>query len=164
MFDWLKKQPAEEPDPNPQNELQALRLERTEAQQRIAQLTAALQTAQLQSEEFSTQKSTALLEALFRQAASAASQLRTQAYLHRQQSRPLDAEDVLRVAERLLQALEDAGLSPEGQPGEIQAYDPARHTPLDPTRPPTPGQPVLIRLAGSSYQGKILHKAGVELP
>ena len=164
MFDWLKKQPAEEPAADPKHELQALRLELAESQRRIEQLNSALQTAQLQTEELASQKSAATLEALFRQSASAISQLRTQAYLYHQQGRSLSVEDVLRVAERLIHALEAAGLKPEGEPGQTEPYDPARHTPLDPTRPPTPGQPVLIRLPGSSYQGKILHKAGVELP
>lgn len=74
----------------------------------------------------------------------------------------MQAKDVLVVAKRLIRALEDSGLTPEGSAGETVPFEPNRHDSLSASAALTPGAMVVVRFAGGSYRGKVIHKAGVE--
>lgn len=101
------------------------------------------------------------LEALLVDAASPIAQLHTQAHLLHVEEKPVQAKDVLATAGQLVRLFEERGLTIEGQVGERVAFDPNCHTPLSSEEAPAPGSLVTIRIAGVSYRGKILRKAGV---
>ncbi len=88
-----------------------------------------------------------------------ASQILTQADLLEKQGKPVQARDVLAVARRMLRALERYGLAFAGQTGEQVFFDPNQHTPINEAAQPQAGQPVTIRFAGVTYQGKMIYKA-----
>lgn len=169
MGNWLKNILSSAEDATPpqdilalQNQLQTLKLELVERTQALEQIKADLQTMQNQQERLQQEKTNARLEALFRDTASAVSQILTQAYLLESQAKPVQSRDILQVARQLIRALEQHGLTLIAAPGEQSTYDPAYHTLLNTAHTLTVGQPVTIRLAGVAYQGKILIKASVE--
>ncbi len=160
-------QPAAFPDHDQerialQNEARRLELELETCQRELARLRSELETAQLSRAELADELAAAQQEALFQQAAGPVSQLVTQAYLLEKAGKNLQARDVLAVARRLVNALQNAGLAIEGQPGEQVRYDPDRHLPVSAGIELEPGQRVIIRFAGIRYQGKILQRAGVD--
>lgn len=144
-----------------QNQVQSLKLELVERDRQIALLKVNAQAQQYQHQSLSQEQTSAHIEALMRDSASAVSQLLTQAYLLEQEKKPIQAKDVLQVARRLIRTLENNGLSIDGLPGLQTTYDLECHMPLSAAESLTPGQPVVIRLAGIRYQGKILLKASV---
>jgi molecular chaperone GrpE (heat shock protein) len=87
--------------------------------------------------------------------------LLTQAHLLKVEGRPVQANDILAVATRLVRVLQDQGLAVEGGVGESVEFDPNRHEVLSAEEKISPGEAVIIRLVGVSYQGKLLRKAGV---
>lgn len=145
-----------------QNELQSLRLELDSRDQTIADLKQQIERQRARQAEVIEETASARLERLFADVAAPVSQILTQADLLENQGKPLQAGDVLTVARRMIRALERHGLTIDSQPGQLSAYDPDRHVPLDAGRTPQPGDPVTVRFAGVTYQGKTLYKAVVE--
>lgn len=72
------------------------------------------------------------------------------------------SRDVLRVAERFTATLVAAGLELIGLPGEVVAYDPLKHAPLDATSRPAAGARVRIRIPGANFEGTVVVPAAVE--
>lgn len=169
MKNWLHNLfPTQQNTPTPAQQavidsrLRALELEISERDQKIAVLTAEIDRLHRQQEQMAQSQLNSTLESLFQDAASAVTQLHTQAYLLEEQNKPLQAQDILAVAHRIVRALEQHGLGLIHQVGEQTAFDPNRHTPLNNQAVYTPGQTVTVRFVGIEHQGKILRKAGVE--
>jgi molecular chaperone GrpE (heat shock protein) len=114
-----------------------------------------------QSAAFASGQAQMQIESLLAEIARPAAQFITQIHLAEQQGKDLQGRDVLAVAHTLLAALQDYGLAQEGEIGQVLPFDPNRHEPLSAEGLPGPGQPVVIRLVGFSYHGRLLHKAGV---
>ncbi len=144
------------------NQNQALKLEIAERDRQIKQLKDRLDSVESQQSASALERTSARIEAIFHDASSAVSQLLTQVHLLENENKPVQAADVLQVARRLIRAMERNGMVVEEQPGSTVLYDPSRHSPLTTSTPITQGQLVTIRLAGVSYQGKIILKAVVE--
>jgi molecular chaperone GrpE (heat shock protein) len=104
------------------------------------------------------------VERLLSDAAAPVTQLLTQAHLLEVEGKPVQAKDVLAVAKRLVRALEDNGLTLEGSVGETVPFDPNRHEPLSGDAALMPGEAVVVRFVGVSYQGRVIRKAGVAKP
>jgi hypothetical protein len=145
-----------------QRELQSLRLEVQDRERAIATLKedldrlrrseiARLETA-MQGER----------ERFLAAAAVSVAQLLTQAHLLEVDGRPIPARDILSVARRLVRLLENEGLGVEGRIGESVSFDPDRHDPIGSSSEVGPGFPVILRIPGVLYRGKILLKAGVD--
>ena len=178
MPNWLTRlfsTPAPQADPERllvlEQELQSLRLERTESQLKITRLAQELERQQTGMSAQIDERLNTQTQKLLAELAAPAAQLLTQIYLDGlAQAQPAGAEqagkapraqDVLAVARRMLRILQNYGLSPEEQPGEISAFDPDRHIPLNAEHTLQPGQAVKIQFCGFSYQGRLIHKAGV---
>jgi molecular chaperone GrpE (heat shock protein) len=145
-----------------ERELQAAKLELGEKDRAIATLRGELEQ---QRRGEATRLQTALrarTEHLLTEAAAPAAQLQTQAHLLETERRSVPAKDVLTVARRLIRVLEDEGLKWEGEVGEHAPFNPGHHEPLNAAAALTAGQPVIVRFAGVTCQGKLLRKAGVE--
>ncbi|MCR4413716.1 MAG: cell division protein ZapB [Thermoguttaceae bacterium] len=142
-------------------QIQELRLEAAERQRRLAVLETDLQRAQAGQKSSAEQAVQARIEQLLAACAPAVSQLVTQAHLVEVGGVSVPALDVLRVARRLVRALEDHGLEIDRQPGAAVAFDPACHEPISHDTAIRPGEPALVRFVGVRYQGKVLRKAGV---
>jgi molecular chaperone GrpE (heat shock protein) len=103
----------------------------------------------------------AQMSPLMEEVAAPVAQLHTQAHLLRDAGKPVRAEDILVVAERLVRALEAHGLTTEGAWGAIVPFDPNVHAPLSAQATIRPGDPVIVRFVGIRYQGALVRKAGV---
>jgi molecular chaperone GrpE (heat shock protein) len=170
VFEWLRRWFGQARPPAPgaddgalalRREAQTLRLELEESDRVLAALKADLERLRRGEEERVTAAVRAERERLLAEAAAPVAQLLTQAHLLEVEGKPVQARDVLTVARRLVRLLEDEGLTAEGRVGETVAFDPARHEPLGGDFAPQPGQPVVVRLVGMSWQGRVLRKAGV---
>ncbi|MBN1954048.1 MAG: nucleotide exchange factor GrpE [Anaerolineae bacterium] len=159
--DKSAQDPADERALALEGELQRLRLELQERERSLAQLQAELERQRGGAGARLAESVQAQVMALLGDVAAPAAQLLTQAHLH-EQGRPLQAGDVLAVARRLLRALEDHGLTVEGQVGQIVPFDPDHHEPLRAEVSPRPGQDVVVRFVGLAHQGQLLRRAGVE--
>ena len=102
----------------------------------------------------------AAIEKILTDLADPAAQFMLQLDLTDRQGKSIQAGDALAVARSLLKTLAAYGLIPADIAGETVPFDPAQHTLLSGGDLP-PGQPVLIRVPGFSYQGRRLRKAGV---
>ncbi len=145
-----------------QREVQTLRIELDAREQSIANLKSEVERLRSRQEQLVGETVATKLTGLFSDLAGPASQILTQADLLENQGKPVQARDVLSVARRLVRAIERHGVVFEGKIGEQAAFDPNRHTPISSSSAPQAGQPVTIRFAGVSYQGKIIYKAIVE--
>lgn len=143
-------------------QLQSARLELEARERALRALTGELEMLRARQGEQVRESAGAQLEAVLRDAAAPAVQFVTQAYLLEQQGKPVQARDILNVARRLLRALEKHGLTIEGQPGDVVAFDPDRHSLLSAESGATAGQPVTVRVPGASLGGKLLARAAVE--
>ena len=161
MLKWIKSLFSGQPAAIAENEVQILKLELVERDRSIAQLKADLERQRQQADARGTESVQAQLEQLFTEAATAVSQLQTQAHLLEAENKPIQARDVLTIARRLVRVLEDHGLSLANRVGEQVAFDPDRHEPLAGIAPRS-GQPVIVRFTGVAFRGKLLRKAGVE--
>jgi molecular chaperone GrpE (heat shock protein) len=144
-----------------QRELQHLRLELQEREQVVIRLQQELERQRSGSSARFSEAVQVQLEQLLADAASPVTQLATQAHLLEIEVKPVQGSDVLAVAMRLVRLLEDYGLALVGQAGQVVSFDPNQHEPLQSGLILSAGQPVVIRFAGVSYQGKLLRKAGV---
>lgn len=146
-----------------EREIQSIKLELAERDTRIARLQAELERSQTASEDQVNDRISAFSERLIEAAAAPASQLMAQAYLLEVEGKPLQAKDILAVARRLVDALNDTGMRLSGSPGEEARFNPEVHALLASTGPVSPGTRVRIRFPGVSFNGKIVRKAGVDL-
>jgi molecular chaperone GrpE (heat shock protein) len=144
-----------------EREAQALRLELQERDRVIAALKADLERLRRGEGERVAAAVQAERERLLADAAAPVAQLLTHAHLLEAEGKALQARDVLAVARRLVRLLEDEGLTAEGRVGAAVAFDPDRHEPLGGDFAPRPGQTVVVRLVGVSWQGRVLSRAGV---
>jgi molecular chaperone GrpE (heat shock protein) len=165
----FRREPARQAQPDQadlmlalEKELQSLRLELEARDRRIGSLQHEIERLAERQEQVQAEVTAARMEGLFTEIASPASQLLTQADLLERQGKPVQAEDVLAIARRIIRMVERHGVKFEGQPGEQVIYDPALHTPLNQSGAPQPGQPVTIRFAGVFYRSKVIYKAVVE--
>ncbi|MFI0484039.1 hypothetical protein [Actinomadura sp. 9N215] len=110
------------------------------------------------------QRSRADMEQLVAAISTPLAQLMTQAHLHRTGTAEVRAGDVLDVANRLVRGLREAGVDAVGEPGAVEPFDPSRHDPLSAAATGTvaAGRPVVVRVPGLLYEGRIVRKAGVE--
>lgn len=145
-----------------QKEVQALRLELDTRQRTVENLRQEVERLRLRQEQVVAETVEARLGSLFGDLAGPASQILTQADLIERQERPVQARDVLSVARRMVRALERYGVAFIGKPGEQVAFDPNHHTPINASLVPEAGQPVTVRFAEVTYQGKTIYKAIVE--
>ncbi len=162
MLKWFKSLLSGQPVAGSENDIQTLKLELVERDERIAKLKTDLERQRQQADARGAGNVQTQLEQLFTEAASAISQLQTQAYLLETENRPIQARDVLTIARRLVRTLEDRGLSLECRVGEQVSFDPDRHEPISGTAPRS-GQPAIVRFVGVAFRGKLLRKAGIEL-
>ncbi len=144
-----------------QSEVQQLRLELAEKEGLIQQLKADLERERSQGQQRSARQVQESMEALLAELAGPLSQLFTQDHLVSVENKPLQARDVLVVAKSLARGLQNRGLTLEGAVGEYTAFDPDHHQALSAEAQLAPGQLVVIRFSGLSYQGRLLRKAGV---
>ncbi len=145
-----------------QKENQSLRMDLESSRGSIAGLKQEIERLRLRQDQVISETVEARLSGLFGDLAGPASQILTQADLLEKQGRPVQARDVLSVARRMVRALERHGIAFTGQVGEQVSYDPNLHTPINEAAQPQAGQPVTIRFAGVTYQGKTIYKAIVE--
>jgi molecular chaperone GrpE (heat shock protein) len=145
-----------------QKEVQALRIEIETREDNIANLKQEIERLRLRQDQLITETVAARLSGLFNDVAAPSSQILTQADLLERQGKPVQARDVLAVARRMVRALERYGVAFVGQVGEQVPFDPNLQTLINGAALPQPGQPVTVRFAGVTYQGKILYKAIVE--
>lgn len=161
MLKWIKSLFSRQPAVTSENEVQTLKLELAERDRLIAQLKADLERQRQQADARGIENVQAQLEQLFAEAATAVSQLQTQAHLLESENKPIQARDVLTIARRLVRVLEDHGLSLANRVGEQVTFDPDRHEVLAGIAPRS-GQPVIVRFTGVAFRGRLLRKAGVE--
>lgn len=144
-----------------ERELQSLRLELETHEQRTntAEHELALLQRQLDtSVELGIQ---AILDKLFQEVAGPIAQLSTLNDLCSVQGKPLQAKDILVVANRFVESLKEYGLDLQGTVSETVAFDPNVHEPLSLEEGIDQGEPVLVRMVGISYKGKVLRRAAV---
>lgn len=144
-----------------QSELAGVRLDLEETRRAIAMerdRTQSLEKGRVAAVEESVD---ARLDRLFTDLAAPLSQLRTQAHLL-DTGTPVAATDVVAVAQQFARAVEEAGLTPFGEPGESAAFDPETMQPLRSDQPLTAGEAATVRFAGYRYAGRVLRKALVE--
>lgn len=139
-------------------ELQKVRLELDEQKRTVTKLK---QELERQRSSENIRLAEAQIEQLFGDLAGPVSQLLTQWHLLKVEAKPVQANDILVVANRLIRALEDFGLKIENKVGDSVAFDPNLHEPLGGDSDISVGQTVTVRLVGLSYKGRLLRKAGV---
>jgi len=143
-------------------ESQTLRIELQACEQEILVLRQDIERLRSRQDQMFSEKLRARLNAIFEDLSGPATQILTLVYLLEQEQKPLQARDVLTVAHRMVRMLERQGLVFEGKVGNQVLYDPDRHTPIGEEHISSIGQPVTIRFAGTSFEGKIIRKAGIE--
>jgi molecular chaperone GrpE len=144
------------------NEVQHLRLELEERERQLELLKNEVSRLRVNAQELTEAARSAQMERLLADSAAPVVQLMTQAYLLDVQGRPLQARDVLAVARRLIQVLEEQGMQVVGKIGEFQPFDPDRHEPMASGPVIEPGTPVTVRFVGIAYGDHLLKKLGVE--
>lgn len=171
MLSWFTKRLEKSPKPQSQSdeklltlerEIQNLRLELTKRNQLIDKLKQQLEQQRTSENKNIDSAVQNQIEQLLTDTAAPVTQLLTQAHLL-EESKPVQAKDVLLVAKRLIRTLEDNGLTIVGQVGKSVSFDSNLYEPLSASREISPGSEVVVRFAGVSYQGKVIRKAGVEL-
>lgn len=144
------------------SEAQRLRMELEDRERQLELLKNEVTRLRVSAQELSEAARSAQMERLLSDSAAPVTQLMTQAYLLDVQGRPLQARDVLAVARRLIQVLEEQGMQVVGKIGDIQPFDPDRHEPMASGLTLEPGTPVTVRFVGIAYRDHLLKKLGVE--
>ncbi len=142
-------------------EIQQVRLELQEREQAMLRLQQELERQRSGASARLSEAVQGQFEQLLSDAAGPVAQLVTQAHLLEVEGKPVQARDVLAVAQRLVRLLQDHGLTLTGEVGQKVSFDPNLHEPLQAGLTLTTGQAVAVRFAGVAYQGKLLRKAGV---
>jgi molecular chaperone GrpE (heat shock protein) len=164
---WLKKPVQAEQILNDERllalerEVQGLRLELQERDRVVTNLKEEVERQRGAEEARLTEAVRMQAERLFADVATPVVQLLTQAHLLEVEGKPIQARDVLAVVKRVVRALEENGLTLEGNVGEAVAFDPNRHEPLRADISLTPGEQVVVKFVGASYHGKVIKKTGV---
>jgi molecular chaperone GrpE (heat shock protein) len=166
-IDGLSKRQVQEITPDEglsalEGETQHLRLELEDRERQLERLKNETTRLRVSAQELGEAARSAQMERILADSAAPVAQLMTQAYLLDVQGRPLQARDVLAVARRLIQVLEEQGMQVVGKIGEIQPFDPDRHEPMASGLSIEPGTPVTVRFVGIAYQDHLLKKLGVE--
>jgi molecular chaperone GrpE (heat shock protein) len=141
-------------------EVQSIRLELDEANEKLRRVTDELQRtrqrSKLEVEQAVNQRLESILQAV---CGPAAQLLAQQAILSGGQD--VSARDCLILARQMIRGLEAEGLKPEGTTGAVVHFDANLHEPLGDQRI-APGEPVVIRVVGMWFQDRYLRKAAVE--
>lgn len=144
-----------------EREIQELKLDRQERERTLTQVRAELEQQRGGESARVAEEVQAALERMAAEAAAPVSQLAVQAALL-DEGKPVQARDVMQVARRLSQVLENHGLALAQAPGDAALFDPDQHEPLSAGASVQPGDAVVVRLPGVTFQGRMLRKAGVE--
>jgi molecular chaperone GrpE (heat shock protein) len=171
-MDWIRnifRREAASPPNQPgndalalQSEAQRLRMELQARDERIVELKQEIERLQARQDNLVAEVVSVRIADLLGDLAGPVSQIQTQANLLEVQEKPVQARDVLAVAKRVVRAVERHGVVFEGKIGEQIPFDPNRHAPISAGSNLSVGQPVTVRFAGVTYQGKLLYKAVVE--
>jgi molecular chaperone GrpE (heat shock protein) len=171
MWSWLqrwfgKPVPAEQTVADErvltlEREVQRLRLELQERDRVVTNLKGEVERQRGAEEARLAEAVRMQVERLFADVAVPVVQLLTQAHLLEVEGKPIQAKDVLAVVKRVVRALEENGLTLQGSVGEAVAFDQNRHESLRADTSLMPGEQVVVKFVGASYQGKVIKKAGV---
>lgn len=101
------------------------------------------------------------LEQLYEQLAAPLSQLRMQSALL-EGGTPVQTDDIMRVARQLAEMLEERGLEPIGSFGKPMPFSTETAQPLSTELNLREGEPVVVRIIGYRYHGRVLRRAYVE--
>lgn len=142
--------------------LAELRLELGERDRSLARLRGEVAKARGRAGDLAGERAQADVERLVAAIGAPLVQLVAMDQLRKTGTAELTAADVLEVGMRLVRMLGLEGVQTGGV-GETQAFDPDRHDPLSMTGIPKVGEPIVVRVAALTYQGKVLRKAGVEV-
>jgi molecular chaperone GrpE (heat shock protein) len=145
-----------------ESELQLLRLDLKQGQQRAAQLQADLSRQAREQGDTLTEKLQIQLEELLTPLATPLTQLLTQQHLIEVQGKELSAKDLLATSRRIWQGLTPAGVEALEAIGEVVAFNPDRHLPLSQATSLRRGESVKVRIPGITLKGKVLKAAAVE--
>jgi molecular chaperone GrpE (heat shock protein) len=145
-----------------QNVIKALQLDLHDREMKIEQLSQELERLRSNQKDILSENAKATVETLYRNLASTIVQLVTQNYLSKAQNIAIQPKDILLITERLIRTLEQNGLKLLEQPGQQIKFDPNVHLPISAASSFLPGQLVIVRFVGISYQGKILRKVAVD--
>lgn len=145
-----------------ESELQQLRLNLKQGQQRAAQLQADLSRQAREQGDALTAQLQIQLEELLTPLATPLTQLLTQQHLIEVQGKELSAKDLLATSRRIWQGLTAVGVGALEAIGEVVAFNPDRHQPLSQATSPSRGESVKVRIPGITLSGKVLKAAAVE--
>jgi len=145
-----------------ETEVQQLRLDLKQGQQRAAQLQADLGRQGREQGDALNEQLQAHLEELLTPLATPLAQLLTQQHLIEVQGKELSAKDLLATSRRIWQGLTPAGVEALEAIGEVVAFNPDRHQPLSQATSLRRGETVKVRIPGISLKGKLLKAAAVE--
>ncbi len=164
MIQWLKRLfgSSEESPTDEQSTVQSLRLQLQEKDQQLAQLRDDLERERQQTASQASTSVQTHLDKLFTALSVPVSQLLTQSHLVESEDKPLNVKDVLAVARRMVRSLEDEGLKILGNVGEVTSFDANLHMALSSDTTLSPGQKVVVRFVGVTYQGRVIRKIAVE--
>ena len=165
MFDWLTRllgRKPHRPTGNSANAAQSLRLQLDERARAVERLSGDLERLRREQDARVEERVASQLERLMGDLAGPLSQLHTQNHLVANKGVNLSASDVLAVARQIERIAAGHGLTLECAPGETASFDPDRHEALSSSAAPSPGETVIVRFAGAAFNGRVVHKAGVE--
>jgi molecular chaperone GrpE (heat shock protein) len=172
MLNWLKKlftsstptksDPVDEQILALQTELQQLKLELNDRNSTLSNLQQQLQRQQQNQDSLINEAISTETEKLFNELASPVSQLVTQKYLLEVEGKPVQAKDIMLVVKRLVNSLENKGLTIVGSVGETISFEPNYHQPLSSNLEINSGEQVIVKIVGIAYQDKVIRKAVVE--
>jgi len=145
-----------------ESELQRLRLDLAQANQRLVEMQADLQRQGREEADALKDHLEAQLEELLIPLATPLTQLLTQQHLIEREGKELGAKDLLATSRRLWQGLAPAGVNVLESIGVVVAFDPDRHQPLSQGSLVGTGAPVRVRIPGLLLNGRVLKTAGVE--
>lgn len=145
-----------------ETELQQLRLDLKQSQQRVAQLQADLGRQGREQGDALNEQLQVQLEELLTPLATPLAQLLTQQHLIEVQGKELSAKDLLATSRRIWQGLTTVGLGALEAIGEVVAFNPDRHQPLSQATSLRRGESVKVRIPGITLKGKVLKAAAVE--
>jgi molecular chaperone GrpE (heat shock protein) len=145
-----------------ETELQQLRLDLKQSQQRVAQLQADLGRQGREQGDALNEKLQVQLEELLTPLATPLAQLLTQQHLIEVQGKELIAKDLLATSRRIWQGLSTVGVGALEAIGEVVAFDPDRHQPLSQATSLRRGESAKVRIPGITLKGKVLKAAAVE--
>jgi molecular chaperone GrpE (heat shock protein) len=145
-----------------ESELQQLRLDLKQGQQRAAHLQADLARQGREQGDALNEKLQVQLEELLTPLATPLTQLLTQQHLIEVQGKELSAKDLLATSRRIWQGFAIVGVESLETIGQVVAFDPDRHQPLSQATSLSRGELVKVRISGISLRGKVLKTAAVE--